>query len=235
MIVHDVLQGTPAWLKLRLGIPTASSFHKIITPVTGAPSKQAEAYRYELLAELAAGRPLEALTDKYNLPWLVRGNALEDQAVRFYAFQKDIEPVKVGFCTTDDGRIGASPDRMVGDRGLAEFKCPAPQTQIKYLLYGKLEDAYRPQLQGQLYVTERDWNDICAFSEDLESVIIRVERDDEYIAKLAGLLNEFCDKLSEERAVMEARGYIHEIEEPEPHGDFDVTDEDVSRIYAQSE
>ena len=32
MIIHEVEQGSGDWLKLRLGIPTASEFDKIITP-----------------------------------------------------------------------------------------------------------------------------------------------------------------------------------------------------------
>ena len=56
MIVHaDIAQGTPEWLALRLGIPTASCFDQIITTggKKGEPkaSTQAEKYMYTLLAE----------------------------------------------------------------------------------------------------------------------------------------------------------------------------------------
>jgi len=32
VIIHEVEQNTPEWLTLRLGIPTASMFDKIVTP-----------------------------------------------------------------------------------------------------------------------------------------------------------------------------------------------------------
>jgi hypothetical protein len=41
MKIHNCTQGTEEWRKLRAGIPTASEFHKIITPKTGQLSKQA--------------------------------------------------------------------------------------------------------------------------------------------------------------------------------------------------
>ena len=36
-------QGTPAWHEARLGIPTSSNFHRIITPKTRKPSAQVNA------------------------------------------------------------------------------------------------------------------------------------------------------------------------------------------------
>jgi len=44
---------------------------------------------------------------------------------------------------------------------------------------------YWPQVQGQLCVSGRKWVDVLAWSEELPSTIIRVERDEPYIEKLA--------------------------------------------------
>jgi hypothetical protein len=85
-------QGSAEWRLARMGIPTASSFDRILTP-GGKPSKSAEGYMYELLGELMMGRPLDA--PKY--PWMQRGNDLEEEAANWYEFQSDTETEIVGF------------------------------------------------------------------------------------------------------------------------------------------
>jgi hypothetical protein len=47
---HDVTQYSEEYDRLRLGIPTSSNFHKIITP-QGRPSKQWREYACVLIAE----------------------------------------------------------------------------------------------------------------------------------------------------------------------------------------
>lgn len=205
MIVHDVIQGSEAWRLLRMGVPTASEFSRILTP-GGKPSKSAEPYMCELLGELLMARPMEAPT----YPWMQRGHDLEEDAANWYALQCDVETKVVGFCTTDDGSIGASPDRLVGEDGLLEIKCPAPDTHVRYLLFPQkgVDDAYKVQVLGQLYVTERKWCDVVSYHPELPSVIVRVERDEEYIAKLDAVLKAFCEQLSEAKAELERRGLL---------------------------
>lgn len=227
MIVHHVTQGSAEWLALRCGRPTASCFEKIVT-ATGKPSKQAEAYLYDLLAELMLGRPLEA--PKFS--WMERGSDLEADAVAWYGFQRDVEPEVIGFCTTDDGRIGASPDRLVGSDGLLETKCPSPGVHLSYFLRPErgVDGEYRPQVQGQLYVTGRKWCDIVSYHPELPGVIVRVERDEEYIALLAAGLKTFCDRLAEERGKLQARGLIREPAALAENSDDFISDADVDAI-----
>jgi hypothetical protein len=105
-IIHNVEQGTDAWVKLRLGIPTASCFDQIITPKTGQLSKSANKYMYLLIAEKLLNRQLTSLD---NLEWIARGKELEPDAAKAYEFIEEVETKPVGFITTDDGLIGASP------------------------------------------------------------------------------------------------------------------------------
>lgn len=227
MIVHDVVQGSAEWMSLRAGRPTASCFDKILTP-TGKASEQAEGYMYDLLAELMLG-PLEAP----KFPWMERGNDLEADAVAWYGFQRDVELRVIGFCTTDDGLIGASPDRLVGEEGLLECKCPSPGVHLSYFLHPArgVDKKYKPQIQGQLYVTGRKWVDIVSYHPELPGVIVRVERDEEYIAKLDAGLKMFCQLLAQQRAELEGRGLIRGKRQPES-GDFDLTDADIDKILA---
>ena len=59
-IFHDVVQYSDAYDRLKLGIPTSSNFHKIITP-QGNPSKQWREYACVLIAERLLQRKIRVL------------------------------------------------------------------------------------------------------------------------------------------------------------------------------
>jgi hypothetical protein len=203
MIVYeDLEQGTPEWCEVRRGIPTASNFDKILTP-TGKRSASAQPYMRHLLAELVIGRPILQVKTS----WMQRGNDMEGEAICFYEFDKEVAVRRVGFILNDRETYGCSPDALVGENGMAEFKCPAPDTHVGYMLWSDVAQDYRVQLQGQLYVAERDWVDICSYHPELPPVIVRVERDEPYITLLSEALEEFTEKLAAECRRLEERGY----------------------------
>lgn len=199
------VQNSTEWLNARAGLPTASNFAKILTP-TGKVSSQAERYMHHLIAERLLGRPLEMWSGNEDTE---NGKLRESEAVAFYELQRNVDTIPCGFMTTDDGKIGASPDRLVGDDGLLEVKCPKEATHIGYMLGGGVDDAYKPQTQGQLYVSERAHLDIVSYCPGLASVIIRVNRDDKFIADLAKLLKTFCEQMEERisRLTKEEQGH----------------------------
>lgn len=202
--IDDIEQGTPEWHALRLGIPTASCFDRIVTPAKGELSTQSSAYLHELLAEWLSG----ASGASFSSPWTERGTDLEPEARAYYAFERDTDVHQVGFVFADSTRmVGCSPDGIVGDDGLLEFKCPKPATHIGYLLAGKLPTTYRAQVQGSLMVTERLWCDFVSYCPGLPPLIVRVERDTDYIAKLRAGLKTFIERLHEGRAALAAKGY----------------------------
>lgn len=205
MIVHDVIQGSTEWLNLRSGIPTASEFDKIITP-GGKPSKSAEPYRFALLAERMMGHPRIEFMSR----WMDRGSQMEAEAISFYEFQRDVETVKVGFVTNDEGTIGASPDRFVGDNGLLEIKVPSESTHVSYLLKKAVDSAYYPQVQGQLWIAEREFVDILSYHPEMPPALIRVERDDDFIADLRAAVLAFTDVLEEQFSYLVERGWVKE-------------------------
>lgn len=191
MQIHNVEQGSDEWHAVRLGIPTASEFAKILTP-TGKLSAQAEAYANKLVAEKLAGKRLESFEGN---DWTERGNELEAAAVSYYEVLTDSTTEKVGFVTA--GECGCSPDRLVGDDGLLEIKCPAPHTHVHYMLTGKIEQKYTPQVQGQLMITGRKWCDLLSYHPDLPPVLIRIERDEDYIEALRGAIKELNKDIAE--------------------------------------
>jgi hypothetical protein len=204
MIIHECLQGSAIWLSARSGIPTASCFDRIVTP-TGKLSTQADAYMHQLLAERMLGRPI---TDVAVTSWMSRGTMLEGEAISFYESMRELDTVRVGLCTNDAGTIGASPDRLVGEGGLLEIKCPKESTHVGYLLTGSAGAAYRPQVQGQLMVTGRAWVDLLSYSPDLPHALIRIERDEDYIATLSNALDAFSEQLEAKAAELRERGWI---------------------------
>jgi hypothetical protein len=194
-IYYNCAQYDAEYDRLKLGLPTSSNFNKILTPA-GKPSTQWRSYACHLLAE----RILQRKIDTYTSPAMERGLIIEADAVRWYEFDTEETTQPIGFVTTDDGKIGCTPDRLVGDEGLIELKCPLPQTQMEYWITGEINDRYWPQLQGQLYVTERKWVDIISYHEELPKVVIHVERDEDYIEKLAkelDIFNHFIDRIME--------------------------------------
>lgn len=184
----DVQQNSEAWDNLHIGIATASAFDKIITP-TGKSSTQYKGLAYKLIAE----RIMKRRVDSPRNMWMERGHELEDEAVAFYEFQVDMSAKLCGFVETDDGRYGCSPDRLVGEDGLLEIKCPAPNTQVEYLIEENVAREYYPQIQGQLFVTGRKWVDIIAYYPVMPPSIIRVERDDVFLLALESLLKKFSN------------------------------------------
>lgn len=205
MIIHTCEQGSEAWFALRVGKPTASEFKKIITP-GGKFSTQSRDYAIRLVTERLLNRSLETLTAT---EWMARGTELEPEAARAYEFREDTETIPVGFVSTDDGLIGCSPDRLIGDAGLLEIKCPAPATHVGYLVDGPGND-YRPQVQGQLFVSERDFVDFWSYSPEMPGVLIRTVRDEPYIRLLAAALDQFLDVRDEILERARAAGYFAE-------------------------
>ena len=178
-IFHDVAQYSEEYDRLKLGIPTNSHFHKIITP-QGKPSKQWREYACLLIAERILQRKIEL----YNSPAMERGLIVEADAADWYEFDQDVTVQRVGFITDDDRTVGCSPDRLVGDHGLLEIKAPRPQTQVEYWISGTVNERFWPQLQGQLYVSQRNWVDIVCWHDVLPKVVMRVEPDKEFIKSL---------------------------------------------------
>lgn len=199
MKIINCAQNTPEWFLARRGIPTASCFDKIVTPAKGQLSKSSVTYAYKLLVERLLNAPAE---ERVGSEWMERGHDLEASAATQYGFVNDVDLEPVGFITTDDGLIGASPDRLIkGKSAGLEIKVPAPWTHLGYLLDGPAE-AYRPQVQGQLYVCEFEFVDFFSYSERMPACTIRTARDEPYIALLSSALKAFTEQMAdmEERA-----------------------------------
>jgi len=172
-------QGSPEWLAARLGIPSASMFAKLVT-TKGIWSASADAYINQLVAERLTGEREEVFQSHH----MLRGTELEPDARDLYSLISDAEVTEVGFCLHDTLSAGCSPDGLIGDDGGLEIKCPAPSTHVEYLRGGVLPSKYKQQVMGCLWITGREWWDFVSYHPTMKPLIVRVERDEEYIAAL---------------------------------------------------
>jgi hypothetical protein len=214
MKYYPVEQGSGLWYQARLGIPTASNFDRIITP-KGEPSKQAAAYRYRLVAERLLR---ESMDDEIGfVKWVRGGKENEPNAVALYEFMNERRLEPGGFCTSDDGRIGCSPDRLFpGHHEAIEIKCPAPWTLIGYHLDG-LGDAYRAQVQGQILVGGFDAVHFFAYHSQMPPYHRVTLPDRGYLGLLSSYLDRFCDELDRDTERARALGpyaYMRRVETP---------------------
>lgn len=184
----DCEQNSEAWDQCRMGVITASSFSKILAKGNGIT-------RTKYLRTLAGERMADTPEENYSNEYMNRGHELEQQAVEAYEAKTGNKAELVGFAKYLG--FGASPDRLVGEDGLVEIKTANLGIQIERLErlikirkenkpeHLALPPEHRAQVQGQLFITNRQWCDFVSYhSLKLPIFVIRVPRDKEYIADL---------------------------------------------------
>lgn len=198
MKVHDVQQGSVEWLLLRSGIPTASEMHALVTPLWKVKTGDGpQTYLHKKLAEWWTGAPL---TTFYGAS-MEQGNVLEDEAIPWYELQHGEKIQRVGFITTDDGRVGCSPDGLL-ERGGIEIKSPEAHTHVGYLLEGALPKDYAVQVQACLYVTALPWWKFVSYRRGFPKLILMVERDEKAQDAIAEALENFLTCFEDSKAKM---------------------------------
>jgi hypothetical protein len=193
MINHEVVQNSPEWYKLRIGVLTASTFSKFLTP-TGKPSKQAVDIENQIVAEILTGEADEPFFTSYAVE---RGSRLEPEARKMYEMLKGVTVQRAGFITTDNGRIGGSADGLVGDDGGLEIKCLYGKNHVGSLFERTISDDHKPQVQGLLMISDRKWWDTMSYHPKMPPSIIRTERDEEYIIRLRTILDQSVVNIDE--------------------------------------
>jgi len=187
MKIIDCIQGSEEWYDAKCGVPTSSNFDKIIT-TKGEKSKQAEKYMFRLAGEKITGKH----EDTYSNDNMQRGIEMEREAGQLYEIISGKTVTQVGFCLADNGNYGASPDRLIESDGLLEIKCPLLSTHVSYLINNKLPYEYFQQVQGQLFVTGRDYLDFMSYFPGIKPFIARVTPNKEFQEKLKVELIVFC-------------------------------------------
>ncbi len=183
-------QGTPEWHQARVGIPTASEFQTILMKgKKGGESLTRKTYMRKLAGEIITGEPMWSFNNEH----MERGKQWEAEARDLYAFLHDAEPQQVGFIR--NGRKGASPDSLIGDRGGLEIKTRLAHLQIELLEDGEVPAEHIAQIQGGMWIAEREWWDFVSYSPKLPLFVKRVERDDAFIGQIAQAVDQFNSEL----------------------------------------
>ena len=189
----DAVQGTDEWKQARLGIATASRFHDIMSKTRSGYSASRKNYMAELVVERLTGQP----ADSYQSAAMQWGTDNEPVARLNYALETGNEVAETGLWV--DGEIGASPDGLVNGDGTLEIKCPNTSTHIETLTSRKVPKQYYAQIQGQLMLTDRKWCDFVSYDprlpENAQMIVIRVDRDNDYIKELRAELKSFLQEV----------------------------------------
>lgn len=186
LVIFECEQNSEAWYAARLGVPSASCFADILAKGEGKTRRK---YLLKLAGEILTGEQAESYSNVH----MERGHAMEAEARNKYQFQTDADLSPVGFMKR--GRAGCSPDRLIDARGVLEIKTKLPHLQLEVLEAGKLPPEHKAQVQGQLWVSGRDFCDFVSYWPRLPLFCTRVDRDEAYIATLAKAVAEFVGEL----------------------------------------
>lgn len=198
-------QGTEAWFAGRIGAITASmasECRKVLKSGAnkGEYSQKAKDYAFKLAVERISGKLMEE--DQFDTWQARRGRELEPVARVAYEEKTACLVEQTGLALTEDRMFGASVDGLVDDDGSVEIKCFLAPSKLAPILFENDIGDCKDQVQMGLWITGRKWCDFILYCPALESInkhliIIRINRDDDYIAELESDLLRFNDYVNQ--------------------------------------
>lgn len=188
-------QGSSEWLEERAGKATASRF---VDVMASKNTIARQSYATQLAIERITGKP----TQTYKNADMDRGNELEPLARLRYQLYSRLSVEVSPFLQHPTLMAGASPDGLIGEDGLVEFKAPRNHNHLMALKQKKVPPQYIWQVYGQMWITGRQWCDFVSFTDEeafqphAAMAIVRVERDEEKIKLLEDTVTMFLDEVS---------------------------------------
>jgi putative phage-type endonuclease len=191
---------------LRAGKVTASKVADVLSKVKSGESAGRKNYRMDLVAERLTGKPSDSFTNSA-MQW---GTDQEPFARIAYETYRGLFVEQIPFM--DHPTIewfGCSPDGLIGKDGLLEIKCPNTTTHIEYIQDGKPPSRYIPQMMAQMACTGRKWCDFCSYDPrlplDLQLFVVRLQRDDKYIAEMESEIIKFLKEVEDTLALLKKK------------------------------
>lgn len=200
-IYWDIEQGTDAWHELRRGKITASKFATVLANGRGGkgdPSITRRKYMLTLISDRIGGAPADGYSNRH----MERGKAMEADALQLY-HALHAEPIRVGFVERDE-YVGCSPDAFVSADGMVQVKTAQPDIQLERVLNPALPPEHVCQVQGELWVCEREWSDFVSYWPGLPLMVVRVYRDEKAIKSIELGVEMFLNEMHELMARLEA-------------------------------
>ena len=190
---------TPEHAQARCGQTTSSEFKSVLAKGEG---KTRSAYLRRVVAEMLTGKPVEINVGRARAH-LDRGNEQEPFGRMAYEAATGNLVEQVEFIPHPTIAAGCSPDGLIDDDGGLELKSVIPTVQVDTILGGGYPSEHRAQVQGNLWITNRQWWDFASYSPDmpgkLKLYIFRVRRDEDYIRKLEAEVTAFVREAQELR------------------------------------
>lgn len=191
--IVDCEQNSPEWFEARLGVVTASNFHKVMAGGDGLVRTR---YMRDLAGEILSGRTAESFKNAA----MERGNEMEAAAREQYQRDHLVTLQRVGFVRNAGlmryATVGASPDALIGADGGLECKSMIPALMIERLEKGAtLPSAHRAQVHGCMWVCERKWWDVKIYYPGMPDYTVHVVRDDSYIKEISDAVEVFSYEL----------------------------------------
>ena len=164
MKLHQVLQGSDEWKRVRAGKLTASNAQAI-----GNNGKGLETVVYETLAEKYSSSTEEGFSNAHT----ERGKELEETALDMYSLTRGVKIERIGFIERDE-YSGCSPDGLIGEDGGIEVKCHSDAKHFRIMVDGlkAVDSAYIWQVQMCLLVTGRKWWDLLCYGPNFKESLI---------------------------------------------------------------
>jgi hypothetical protein len=153
-MLHDVIQGSKEWFKLRELKLTASHAQEI-----AACGKGLETYTTKIVSEYFS----QAEPFSYSNEEMERGKELELEARNIYEIEKGVTVQQIGFIELSE-YIGISPDGLIAECGGVEIKVHNDKVYTELAIYNKIDTKYIWQIQMSLLVTRRVWWDFVAYN-----------------------------------------------------------------------
>lgn len=193
------LQNTEEWHVARLGKATGSRMGDVMAKIKdGQASASRKNYRAELVSERNTGIPWP----HYVTPEMQRGLDKQPLAMAEYERRAKMLVGAVGFVPHPTiAMAGCSPDGLVCDDGVVEFKCPNLAQHIDQLLDPEgIALRYIWQIQFILACTGRRWCDFVSFDDRMQSakqyICWRIARNEAAIRALETEVIKFLDEVT---------------------------------------
>ena len=177
-------QRTPEWFKARVGRVTGSIVGGILDC---SPYQTRKSVMRQMVREYHG-----AESEFVGNPATIYGTNSEEYAKSDYTLEHGVTVVEEGFATYDDW-LGASPDGMIGDKGMIEIKCPYGLRNDPNAVFKTAAEQphYYGQMQIQLLCTGREWVDFYQWNPLGRCSLERITRDDIWLAKNLPVLKKF--------------------------------------------
>lgn len=195
--MSDIVQGSPEWFAARAGKVTASRVADVLAKVKTGESASRKNLRTELVIERLTGSKTEGFSNAA-MEWGVETEPMARAAYEVATGNLVDQIAFVDHPTIKN--FGCSPDGLVGELGLVEIKCPNSATHLEYLETDKPPKKYLTQMQAQMACTNREWCDFVSFDprlpDGLQLLIVRVNRDDKFIALMEVEIIDFLEEVN---------------------------------------